>query len=823
MAQPLTTPDPTPLRLPAPAPRRRRRILRVLLLFVVVLLLVLGAGALWVRSEVRASLPRLDGELKLAGLSAPVTVERDALGVPTIRAATRVDAARALGFLHGQDRFFQMDLLRRNAAGELAALFGSAALDVDKQNRVHRFRHIAGSVLARATPEERAVFTAYAAGVNAGLAALGAKPWEYLVLRTEPVPWAPEDTVLAVDAMFLDLQGGDGGYESQLGLVHDLLPPPLADFLTTAGTEWDAPIVGTPRPTPPIPGPEVFDLRKEPPVDLPKAAAAGPSPLLREDAPESPVLGSNNWAVSGAHTADGGALLADDMHLGIRVPNTWYRAAFEWSDRSNPSEPHRLFGVSLPGVPAMVVGSNTHVAWGFTNTYADWNDIVLLDTDPSQPNRYKTPDGWREFERFSENFQIAGQPDERQDVWWTIWGPVLEPDYRGRLRALRWVAHAADRLAASVVPFETDRTIEEAFDTANGLGTPGQNIVAADRSGRIGWSVYGAIPRRVGIDGQLPASWADGARGWDGWLNDAEYPRIIDPPGGRIWTANARVVDGEMLATLGDAGYEIGARAHIIRDRLAARERFTARDLLAIQLDTRADFLSRWRDLLVKTLTPDAIAGHPQRASLTDIIEHRWIGEAAPGSAAYRFTRAFRDTVSEHVMGFVLSECYEADRTFDYTAIRRREASIWKLVTEQPQHLLDPQYGSWRALLLAAVDATIEQATRQGSDDLGTHTWAEYNVVAYRHPLSAAIPFAGRWLDMPRVPLPGDLYTPRVQWGNIGASERMIVSPGREAEGIMQMPTGQSGHPLSPFYANSHAAWVNGDASSFLPGQALHI
>src|SRR6266545_481854 len=244
MAQPLTTPDPTPLRLPAPAPRRRRRILRVLLLFVVVLLLVLGAGALWVRSEVRASLPRLDGELKLAGLSAPVTVERDALGVPTIRAATRVDAARALGFLHGQDRFFQMDLLRRNAAGELAALFGSAALDVDKQNRVHRFRHIAGSVLARATPEERAVFTAYAAGVNAGLAALGAKPWEYLVLRNEP------------------------------------------------------------------------------PVDLPKAAAAGPSPLLREDAPESPVLGSNNWAVSGAHTADGHALLANDMHLGIRVPNT---------------------------------------------------------------------------------------------------------------------------------------------------------------------------------------------------------------------------------------------------------------------------------------------------------------------------------------------------------------------------------------------------------------------------------------------------------------------------------------------------------------------
>ena len=797
-------------------------VLRLFLYALAALAVLSVAAAFWARAELRGSLPQLDGSHQLPGLSAPVRVTRDALGIPTIQGATRPDVARATGFLHAQDRFFQMDLARRRAAGELAALVGPRALPLDREIRIHRFRAEARRAVTLVAPEQRTVLDAYTADINDGLQALGAVPFEYLVLRQDPAPWRAEDTFLVVLSMFVTLQDADGSYEATLATMHDVLPPEMFEFLNPKGSEWDAPLVGPAFAVPPIPGPDVYNLRAKregrAPIDL-RRREDDLSAVPREEA----AIGSNNFAVSGRLTADGGALLANDMHLGIRVPNTWYRAALEWPDPSNPSQPHRLFGVSLPGVPAMVVGSNTHVAWGFTNTYADWSDIVLLETDPAQPDRYRTPGGWREFERFSEVFQITGQPDERQDVLWTIWGPVMEPDHRGRMRAFRWVAHSADRLAASVVPFEGDRTLEEAFDTANGLGTPGQNIVAADRSGRIGWSVYGSIPRRVGIDGQLPASWADGTRGWDGWLNDAEYPRILDPPAGRIWTANARVVDGDMLAVLGDAGYEIGARAHMIRDRLAARDRFTAPDLLAIQLDTRAEFLSRWRDLLVKTLTSGAVAGHSQRASLKDILEHRWTGEAAPDSAAYRFTRAFRDTVSERVMGFVLSECYDADRAFDYTTIRRREAAIWKMVTEQPYHLLDPQHESWPELLLAAVDATIDQATRQGSEDLAAHTWSEYNVVAYRHPLSAAIPFVGRWLDMPRVPLPGDLYTPRVQWGNIGASERMIVSPGREAEGIMHMPTGQSGHPLSPFYANSHAAWVKGEATPFLPGQALHV
>ena len=804
-----------------------RRLVRVLVIALAALLLAAAAGAVWARAQLRGSLPQLDGERSLHGLSAAVRITRDDLGIPTIRGATRVDVARATGFLHAQDRFFQMDLARRRAAGELAALVGARALVLDREIRIHRFRAEARRAVSLLGARDRAVLDAYTAGVNAGLQALATPPFEYLLLRQTPAPWMPDDSLLVVLSMFVTLQDPDGEYEATLATMRDVLPGPMYDFLVPRGSEWDAPLVGKAFAAPPIPGPDVYDLRArrtgKPQLPTPDRAGSGIGDRgSGVGERESFALGSNSFAVSGRLTADGGALVANDMHLGIRVPNTWYRATLEWPDSSSPAEPNRITGVTLPGVPAVVVGSNTHVAWGFTNTYADWSDIVLLDVDPARPNAYLEPQGWREFERHDEVIEIAGRPSEHLPVRWTMWGPLLEPDHRGRPRAYRWAAHSAEQLATSITPLEGARTIEEAFDLANGLGTPGQNIVAADRSGRIGWSVYGSIPRRVGLDGQLPVSWSDGSRGWDGWLADAEYPRIIDPPNGRVWTANARVVDGEMLARLGDGSYEIGSRARIIHDRLAARDRFTARNLLDIQLDTSADFLSRWRDLFLKTLTPQAVGTNSQRVLLQEILDAGWSGQVTPDSVAYRLTRAFREVVSGRVIAFVLSECYEADPVFDYTTVRRRDAALFAIATEQPRHLLDPQYATWEEMLLAAVDATIEQAMGDRGGTLRDRVWSEYNVTAYRHPLSGAVPFIGRWLDMPLVPLPGDLYTPRVQSGAIGASERMIVSPGREADGIMQMPTGQSGHPLSRFYANSHAAWVKGEPTPFLPGPAAH-
>jgi penicillin amidase len=807
-----------------------RRLLRVLVVALVMLLVAAVLGALWARGQLRGSLAQLEGTRQLPGLSSSVQVTRDALGIPTIRGASRIDVARATGFLHAQDRYFQMDLARRRAAGELSGLVGARALALDREIRIHRFRAEAQRAVSLMSAGDRALLEAYTAGVNEGLNALATPLFEYLVLRQDPAPWRVDDSFLVVLSMFVTLQDTDGSYEATLATMAAVLPADMYAFMAPRGSEWDAPVVGEALSRPPVPGPDVYDLRSRrtgKPPSLPRPntdrvdLGFGIWDLGFHEG-EAAAVGSNNFAVSGRLTADGGALIANDMHLSIRVPNIWYRASLEWPDPSNPAEPNRVIGVTLPGVPTVVVGSNTHVAWGFTNTYADWSDIVLLDIDPARPGGYLSPHGWREFERYDEIIPVAGQADEHQEVVWTEWGPLLGPDPRGHARAFRWVAHAAEQLAASVTPLESARTIEEAFDEANGLGTPGQNMVVADRSGRIGWTVYGAIPRRVGIDGELPASWSDGTTGWKGWLADAEYPRILDPADGRIWTANARVVGGEMLAKLGDGSYEIGSRAHIIRDRLFAREQFTARDLLAIQLDTSADFLSRWGAMAFSALDDIAVKWNADREMFRQLLEQGWSDPVTVDSVGYRLTRTFRDIVSERVMAFVLAECYEADPSFDYTTVRRRDAPIFALVSQQPLHLLDPRYATWNDFVLDAVDATIEQVMRDRSGSLRDRTWSEYNDVEYRHPLSAGIPLIGRWLDMPRIDLPGDLYTPRVHWGAIAASERMVVSPGREADGIMHMPTGQSGHPLSPFYANSHAAWTKGEPTPFLPGPAVY-
>jgi penicillin amidase len=794
---------------------------RILLIAVFALLMAVGGAAYWVRREVRASLPLINGTVRVRGLQSAVTIERDALGIPTIRGISREDVARATGFIHAQDRFFQMDLARRRAAGELAALVGDAAVRIDREVRVHRFRDEARRALAMVSPRDRTVLEAYTAGVNRGLATLGAKPFEYLILRQTPKPWAAEDSLLVVLSMFVTLQDPNGSYESMLATMRDVLPAPMFDLLAPRGTEWDSPIIGEPFSTAEVPGADVYNLRRKrngrPEIDLQQRrdmAAADPWASTSGDA----AVGSNSWAVSGELTADGRALVANDMHLDIRVPNTWYRAVIEWRDETDSSQTRLLEGITLPGHPTLVAGSNTHIAWGFTNSQADTGDLVLLELDPMDPNRYWTPWGWRAFDHHQETVEVSGGSPASFDVRWTIWGPVIGTDHKGRLRAYAWTAHSAERLATSVLPLEASRTVEQALDAANSLGAPAQNIVVADRSGRIAWSIYGSLPRRIGLDGALPESWADGWRGWNGWLRPDEYPRIVDPQGGRLWTANARVVDGSQLRTLGDGNYDIGARAREIRDRLRAREQFTARDMLDIQLDARSTFLSRWRDLILRHLTTDNIAGDEARARFRDIVEKDWTGEASPDSAAYRLTRMFRDQVIDRTTSFVLAECYEADASFDYTRIRRREGAIWKLVTDRPAHLLNPRYGSWSDLLTASIDALIQEAMENSSGDLSRKKWSDYNVIAFRHPLSGSLPFVSRWLDMPEAKFPGDLFTPRVHWNTNGASERMVVSPGNERQGIMHMPTGQSGHPLSPFYGNSHDAWARGEPTPFLPG-----
>lgn len=819
-AEPIAPDEPA---APVTAVRRPRRwrLLRATGVTAGLFVVAAGGTALWGRSQVRASLPLLDGERTLAGLSAPVRVERDGLGVPTIRGASRADVARALGFLHAQERFFQMDLMRRKAAGELAELIGEPVVDMDRRMRAHRFRAAAERMWAETAAPGRDVLSAYTAGVNAGLGALEQPPFEYLLLRAQPAPWKPEDTILVSHSMFIELHDDRGLQESARGLMRDLLPPALYAFLVPPGTEWDAPIVGPAFPVPEIPEPDVFDVRNERPFRLPRPdrrAALGPPPASERDDFEA-ALGSNNWAVAGTHTATGAAIVADDMHLGISVPNTWYRASMAWPGADGAE--HRITGVTLPGAPTLVVGSTGRIAWAYTNSQGDWNDLVVIEPDPSDRSRYLTPEGSRHFERAIETIRIKDAPDEALVVLQTVWGPVIDTDHARRRRALRWTAYDAEAVNLALLDVETARDVDEAVARAARAGIPPQNFVCGDSGGRIAWTIVGRIPRRVGLTGREPESWADGSRRWEGYLDPAAYPRVVDPPSGKLWSANSRMVDGEMLSVIGETGYDLGARQQQIRDALLPLQKATFEDMRRIQLDDRALFLARWRDLLLRTLNAEAVAGDPRRGEFRRLVEN-WGGRASVDSAGYRLVRAFRIGLAEEVFGAITARCKAADPRFDYLAqVWRYEGPLWALVTRRPAHLLGARHRTWDEQLLTAVDRAIEAMEEHGPA-LADRTWGERNTVRVQHNLSLAVPALGRWLDMPPLPLPGDSHMPRFQSPRAGASERLAVSPGREAEGYFHMPAGQSGHPLSPHYGDGQRAWATGEATPFLPGPAVH-
>ena len=778
-----------------------RKLIRYTTYLVIGAVLLSIAAAAWLRAELRASLPDDSGELALEGLSAPVTVERDSLGVVTIRAATRLDEARALGFVHAQERFFQMDLLRRAAAGELAALVGEVALDVDRERRPHRLRLVVAQAFENASPEYRAALEAYAGGVNQGLAALEAKPFEYLLLRARPEPWAPLDSLLVGGAMYFDLQAGALEFDRNEIVARGILPEAIADLLYPASTPWDAPLVGAAGPAPQIPPAGTYDLRRLPPA-LFTAPRGPPAELtLTETTP-----GSNNWAVAGSRTANGGALLASDPHLTLRVPAIWFRVSLERDGR-------RLTGASLPGVPSVVFGSNGDIAWGFTNSYGDWHDLVALDLDPDDPSRYRTSDGWRAIETTVERIAVAGGAPLDIEIRSTAFGPVLGTLPDGRPFAVRWVAHdpAAHETAGRLDALGLARSMVEALPIAQGIGMPENNVVIADREGHVAWTLAGPLPRRERPDGLSRSS---DSPAWNGWLPTSDYPVVADPGTGVVFTANARVVDGAALGAIGRGNYALGARAAQIRDRLAGLGIATEADMLAIQLDDEARFLARWRNELLELLDgesdPLLVAVRQAVSSSSD--------RAAIDAVGYRILRDWRLLLIERMTAVLAAEVVAADPAWTY-ASTQAEHWVWALVVDEPTHLLDPRFPSWRDFKIAVLRELLGEVLGVDSPGgLADRRWGEHNTIRVRHPLSGALPFLPRWLDMPAVELPGDILMPRVQAPGFGSSARFSVSPGNESEGYFHMPGGQSGHPLSPYYGAGHDDWAAGRPSPFLPG-----
>jgi penicillin amidase len=665
----------------------RRWLKRVLGL--VLLVAVVGIAVVW--WLLRGSLAPLDGEHTLVGLRAPVTVQRDALGVVTIDAASPADAMRALGQVHAQERYFEMDLMRRAAAGELAELFGPAAVDVDKRMRVHRLRARTDAHLDAAMGSQAAELQAYVEGVNAGVDGLRVRPWPYLLLRQAPARWSATDSVLTGLAMYADLQDPANQTELAMTRIREVVPPALYALLAHDGSEWDAPLFGEARGNAVLPGPEEVDLRNDQ-----RSLPTGSGSAASAAAQDADVKGSNNFAVSGALTADGRAIVADDMHLGLRAPSLWFRVRLRYPDPAAVGGRVDVSGFSLPGLPAIVVGSNGQVAWGFTNSYIDTADFKPVAAHAQGVRIH------------NERIRVAGQPDVVFRVRETEWGPILHERPDGSGQALRWTAQQPGAVRLDFAEMARAGDLDQALAIADRAGIPTQNLVIADRSGRIAWRLLGARPDRAptcpptGFSSTAPAACAP----WP--IRSDAAPSLIDPPTHRLWTANGRVLDGEALAVAGNAGYDLGARGRQIRDDLFAKERFTEQDLLAIQLDDRALFLQRWYTLLrqVVTHSDDPALKRLEAATRT------WEGHASVDSVSYRITRGFRGRVLEAVSEGLLAPA-KATLGDDYLEPRlaQLEGVLWPIVSVRPALLLAAPH--------ACCDALVAVAARGLEGELG--------------------------------------------------------------------------------------------------------
>jgi penicillin amidase len=754
------------------------------------------------------SLPKLEGRVVVAGLTEPVVVERDSLGVPTITAKNRADLAYVTGYLHAQDRFFQMDLLRRSAAGELATLFGSKALPIDRFRRLHRFRARAKESLATFSAGERALLDRYVAGVNNGLAALATWPFEYGVLRLRPEPWRAEDSLLVGWAMYFDLQGNFARKLGRSWLRARTTPEQLA-FLLPRSSGWDAPLdaPSIAEPAPPIPE-KAPDWYGQPAHRAADARIGDVS------------VGSNNWAVAGVRSEHGSAIVADDMHLALQLPATWYRALLEFPDSSG--QPRRLVGVTLPGLPALIAGSNGHVAWGFTNSYGDYLDLIELRRDSNDEARFRIGDSWEPIESVDEHIDVNGGPGETLTIYQTKLGPVWQVG--GKSYAVHWLAHDPSAVNLGLMVFEQANDLASLLAAANGAGLPAQNIVAGDIEGNIGWTVAGQLPnRRWRYEAGFSYPSTETALGWRGLCAPSDYPRLVNPPDGQLWTANARQIAGPSYERLGDGGADIGARAMQVRDDLTKLGKTDEQGVYGIGLDDRALFLASWRDRALAALTDAAVSGHTGREEFRRLLRDNWTGRASPDSVGYRLAHDYMYELYQELFGG-LDE--RLDQEFDGTATFMRANARWSVVLgrlddEKPRGWLPRDKPTWQEVDLAAIDRVIANLTKNGAS-LAKASWGVRNSARIMHPFARNFPMLTPWLAAPADLLSGDANMPRVAGPSFGQSERMVVAPGHEELGIFNMPGGASGHPLSPYFLAGHEAWVQGLPTKLLPGPSQH-
>ncbi len=785
---------------------RRFPVFRILL-WLLVILLILAAGAVAYAYHVaHSALPQLDGQVQLSGLSAPVTVTRDNHGVPTIEAATLEDLFFAQGYVTAQDRLWQMDVMRRFGSGELSEILGEDTLRVDREQRILGLRAAAKKSLEMADPRDRGFFEAYARGVNAYISTHRDRlPIEFRILRYAPKPWQVEDSLVIANQMVKDLN-----YHyffdalDREKILAKLGPELTADLYVNRSWHDRPPTVMREDLT--QPDTDSGDSDDDEEDDSPdNSVTQWSSPLWHsEELPAEglPVNGSNDWVVSGEHTVTGKPLLSNDMHLGHQMPNLWYEAHLK-------SGTLDVAGVTLPGMPYVIVGHNQRIAWGFTNVGPTVTDVYIENFNPQ--GAYQTPSGWVQPEHRMELIQVKGKPDVTVDVKITRHGPIITELVPGESRplALRWTLY--DGLHIPFFDVNAAQNWEEFEKAFSQLDAPGQNVVYADVDGNIGYHTTGKVPIRAAGDGSLPVSGADNGHEWISYIPFDKLPNIYNPPSGIIATANGRITPDNYLNSI-SMEWEAPWRTARIYHVLESGRQFSPADMLALQTDVQSEAVLFAAERFVYAV--DHAAKPSARAKQAADLMRGWDGLMQASSAAPTITensiRELRRLLLEPKLGSAPANSDRDEAGLSWKTYSWEMRSVWleNILLHRPKRWLPEKYANYDELLTAAVDAAVSNP--QAPKDLASWHWGTFNAVEIQHPILGKIPVIKYWSGPGVQEQSGSGYTVKAVTRYHGPSERFTANLADMDASTLNTVTGQGGNFLSPYYMDQWKAWYQG-------------
>jgi penicillin amidase len=797
--------------LASPARTSNARIaIRVVIALLALALIVFLAFDVWFYRAVRAALPVEDGTLRLAGLQQPVVVTRDSLGIPTITASNLNDLFFAQGYVTAQERLWQMDMMRRYASGDLAMVLGPSFVEVDRDQRILGLRQVAEKVIAAADPAQREQLQAYASGVNAYIAQHSKTlPMEFRFLTYAPHVWTVEDSLLVGLSMTEFL---NHGYYRDILLKEKALAklgPELTGELFVNSSWRDHPpgSEGRSLENQPQNGLEPDEEEGAPPTKGGKESQgrASSQPARRSDLlpfvlPSATVAaeasyhpGSNNWVISGAHTVSGKPLLSNDMHLELRLPNTWYEAHLICGDFD-------VVGVTLPGMPYVFVGHNRYISWGFTNLGPAVEDVFIEKFNDK--GEYLTPQGWVQPEHRREIIQVKGKPEVTLDVVTTRHGPIITSMIPGETRqlALQWIIY---KDGTSKIPFfqlNSARNWDEFRAALATFGAPGQNTVYADIDGHIGYQATGFVPIRAAGDGSLPVPGDTDAYEWTGFIPYDEMPRVFDPPSGIIVTANGRATpDGYRYPV----SFEWGSpyRAERIYKLLSKPKKYSPADMLAIQTDVVSELDRYCAERFVYAIdhTPKA----SERAKVAADLMRNWDGTMAVDSVAPTIAYYSRGKLNELLLKPKLGGDWQAyNRWF--------MSPVWleNVLSHQSPQWLPSNYANYDELLTAAVEGAVsDPATPK---NLSHWTWGRVHQVDIKHPFWSNFPILKRGASPGPQPLSGDGLTVKQVGPRFGPSERFTADMSDLDGSTLNIVNGESGNLFDDHYNDQWDAYYHG-------------